>query len=110
MDTKNENEMTSANYSCPLWCNGYHEISEDLSVSHRSNMVSVPAIVRHPDSNPARDRVIAVDLAIGLERKSGENWLWLSPEDDIHRGLVVSAETGRRLSRSLIKIFESIQA
>ena len=91
-------------HSCPPWCNRVHEVADDFSVSHRSEVVAVPAIVRYPDASSMNVQLVAVNLALGLEQRSGETWVWISPEDDVARGIVMSAESGRRLSRQLISL------
>lgn len=104
----NENQTGTLRvlHNCPLWCNGVHEISSDLSVSHRSDVVPVPAVEKRLLGNGDTDIICTVDLALGLEEKEGETWVWISPEDDITRGLVLSAESGVRLARSLKKLLD----
>lgn len=96
-------------HACPLWCNGVHEVADDLSVSHRSELVPVPAIVRYPNANSMNVQAVAVSLALGLEQRSGETWVWVSPEDDVARGIVMSAETGRRLARQLTTLLRECE-
>lgn len=88
-------------YRCPLWCTGVHEVSDDLDVAHRSEVTSVPAIERIVGGKGDGEAALTVDLALGLEWKRGETWVWISPEDDVTRGLVLSVESANRLCRAL---------
>ncbi|MFS0793545.1 hypothetical protein [Microbacterium sp. 1P10AE] len=51
------------------------------------------------------DRVAATDLAVGVEVRWGDTWIWITPEDDVRRGLVLSKESAHRLVRTLTRVF-----
>ncbi len=93
--------------ACPPWCNGSHDHLEAYGASHRSDPRSVPAIERrHGTDGLAFDHVAAGDLTVGVESRWGDTWVWISPEDNVRRGLVLSKESAHRLARMLVALFE----
>ncbi|MCC4907705.1 hypothetical protein [Microbacterium sp. cx-59] len=86
---------------CPEWCNGYHELSDDLRLTHRSNPTAIPAIERRDSGEECRVTAVTVDLIVGLEQAQGEVWVWIGPEDDAARSLAISFESAGRLNRAL---------
>jgi hypothetical protein len=89
---------------CPAWCTGDHELSDDLRLAHRSEAISVPAVECIDDPARGTPRATTANLIVGLEKSSGELWVWIGPEDDAKRGLALSAESAHRLQNALSDI------
>jgi hypothetical protein len=92
--------------ACPRWCNGIHDHPEHESASHRGDPWQVPVIERRAGmgADPF-DRIAATDLAVGVEARWGDTWVWITPEDDVRHGLVLSMESAQRLVRTLTRVF-----
>lgn len=93
--------------ACPRWCNGVHDLPEGEPVSHRSDPWPVAVIERRRGGGGAPfDRIAATDLAVGVEVRWGDTWIWITPEDDVRRGLVLTKESAQRLVRTLTRVFD----
>ena len=102
-------EQWPTDTACPPWCNGVHDHLESRSASHRSDPRAVPAVERrHGSDEVAFDRVASGDLTVGIESRWGDTWVWISPEDNVRRGLVLSQESAHRLARMLSTVLEEL--
>ena len=91
--------------ACPRWCNGVHDHPAHESAAHRSDPWPVAVIERRAGTGASFDRVAATDLAVGVEVRWGDTWIWITPDDDVRRGLVLSRESAQRLARTLTLVF-----
>ena len=92
---------------CPPWCATVHDDTETAHVSHRSDPWPVAVVERRTGRNGEPfDRVAATELAVGAESRWGDTWIWITPEDDVRRGLVLTRECAQRLVRALVTVFE----
>jgi len=93
---------------CPAWCTGFHDPTETEDGSHRSTPWPVAVIERRAGGEGPYDRIAATELAVGVEVRWGETWVWITPEDDVRRGLVLTRESAQRLIRALDGIFDEV--
>lgn len=74
---------------------------------HRSDAITVPAIERRPTPLNYSD-AHSVDLVVGLEQCGLDMWVWIGPDDDVDRSLVLTPESARRLIRTMSMILPRI--
>ncbi|WP_441005410.1 DUF6907 domain-containing protein [Microbacterium sp. CFBP 8790] len=96
--------------TCPEWCNGQDDGTDDVNFVHRSDPHTVPVVERVPDGEGGFGAASSTDLIIGLERINGDTWVWIGPDEDVHRSLVLTEESARRLSRTLIALLSKSRA
>jgi len=89
---------------CPPWCNGEHEVTDDLHVVHRSEGIIVPGVERVISTQGSINPPTVIELAIGLEHRDGETWVWLGPDQPVQRTTVLSVESTRRLIREVERL------
>ncbi|MDQ1131156.1 hypothetical protein [Microbacterium sp. SORGH_AS_0888] len=92
--------------ACPPWCNGRDEVTERMQLVHRSDPIPVPAVERVADDDGGFGSAATVDLIVGLERVDSETWVWIGPEEDVRRSLVLTEESARRLCHALIALLD----
>lgn len=93
---------------CPPWCNGEHEISDDLRVSHRNDGIVVPGVERVVNDRGGVDAPTVVQISIGLEQTGGETWVWIGPEESVRRSTILSLESAKRLVRQLQGLLDNL--
>lgn len=103
-------ENSELAHPCPPWCNGVHELEDDLHISHRSDAEWVPVIEREFEQDNRFVAPSASQLVIGLERRGEENWVWIAPAEDAVRSLVLTVESARRFHRILTGVLRQTES